>query len=267
MAIYDVVNGVYRKVAKKYDIVDGVYRNVKKAYDPVDGVYRQYFRSDIHASDLAVGSEVYLNVDGVQKEFLVVHQGVPDTTSYYNAVGTWLMLKGYFINKYDDDDATYSNSYIHSYLNDTYFGRLEAHVQAAIKQVKIPHTVGTDVTGYSEAVLKKGSDGLSTKIFLPSVSEVRGQLEDRPDDTLPEGSTLDYFYRSSDYAAERRNVGVEWWTRTKETDYNDWVSVIGRTGFFTRDWVADAHTKGIRPTFVIHSDTLIDQSTGINIIA
>ena len=47
MALYDVVNGVYRKVTKKYDPVEGVYRKVTKAFDPVDGVYRQYFSSGV----------------------------------------------------------------------------------------------------------------------------------------------------------------------------------------------------------------------------
>ena len=43
MALYDSLNGVYRKVKKKYDAVAGVHRTVKKAYDDVDGVYRQYY--------------------------------------------------------------------------------------------------------------------------------------------------------------------------------------------------------------------------------
>lgn len=46
MALYDPVDGVYRKVSKIYDPVDGVYRKVKAAYDPVDGVHRKYFSSD-----------------------------------------------------------------------------------------------------------------------------------------------------------------------------------------------------------------------------
>ena len=47
MAKYDVLNGVYRKVAKKYDPVDGVHRNVAEAYAPVNGVYRMYFSSGL----------------------------------------------------------------------------------------------------------------------------------------------------------------------------------------------------------------------------
>ena len=47
MALYDPVDGVYRKVTKKYDPVDGVYRKVTKAFDQVDGVYRQYFSSGV----------------------------------------------------------------------------------------------------------------------------------------------------------------------------------------------------------------------------
>lgn len=56
MALYDPVDGVYRKVAKKYDPVNGVYRKVKAAYDPVDGVYRKYFGGELTPGVIAPGS-------------------------------------------------------------------------------------------------------------------------------------------------------------------------------------------------------------------
>ena len=44
-------------------------------------------------STLAVGSSVYLNVGGVRKEFLVVHQGKPSSLYDSSCNGTWLLMK------------------------------------------------------------------------------------------------------------------------------------------------------------------------------
>lgn len=45
-------------------------------------------------STLAVGSSVYLNVGGVRKEFLVVHQGLPSSMYDASCNGTWLFSCG-----------------------------------------------------------------------------------------------------------------------------------------------------------------------------
>ena len=41
---------------------------------------------------LAVGSSVYLNVGGVRKEFLVVHQGLLSSMYDASCNGTWLLM-------------------------------------------------------------------------------------------------------------------------------------------------------------------------------
>ena len=48
----------------------------------------------VPASDLEIGSSVFLNVDGSPKEFIVVHQGNPDSSLYdVSCDGTWLLMK------------------------------------------------------------------------------------------------------------------------------------------------------------------------------
>ena len=51
--------------------------------------------SGILASDLAVGSSVYLMENGVATEYLVVNQGIPSGSSLYDSScdGTWLLRK------------------------------------------------------------------------------------------------------------------------------------------------------------------------------
>jgi hypothetical protein len=62
---------------------------------------------------LAVGSSLYLNVGGVRKEFLVVHQGLPSSIYDDSCNGTWLLMKDIYenrvwqsrsINKYESSD-------------------------------------------------------------------------------------------------------------------------------------------------------------------
>ena len=55
--------------------------------------------SGIFASDIAVGSSVYMNENGTPVEYLVVNQGIPSASSLYDAScdGTWLLRKDIYI--------------------------------------------------------------------------------------------------------------------------------------------------------------------------
>lgn len=269
MAKYHAVDGIYRKVAKKYTPVEGVYRNVTKAFEPVDGVYRQYFSSGVPAETLAVGDSVWLNVNGAQTEFLVVHQGNPDSARYdASCDGTWLLMKNLHTNRnWDTTNNDYENSDIHSYLNTTFHNHLDSVAQSAIKQVKIPYNKGNGWYGS----VKKLSDGLSTKIFLLSGREC-GATTDTTDFSLmpADGTCLDYF--SGTAATDSKRIAYNsygdkaaWYMRTpKRESSNQWVwlvSTVGMIGFNTI-----TSNLWVRPAFILDSSTLVDQSTGINII-
>ena len=254
MAKYSAVNGVYRKVSKKYDPVDGVYRNVTKAYEPVDGVYRQYFSGSkpIPASELAVGDSVWLNVEGVQTEFLVVHQGNPDSAKYdASCDGTWLLMNNLCTYLKSHASYVYSMSSIHTYLRDTFFPLFDTDVQSIIKQVKIPYNKVT------------GANGLSTKLFLLSAHEV-GSITSSD---YRDGAILDYFsnciYPNVAYAeriAYRNGTAYEWWLRTpKDTSTMYFITADGECGSVGTGHVSNL--KGVRPALILDSNTPIDPST------
>ena len=265
MALYDPVNGVYRKVAKKYDPVDGVYRKVTKAYDPVEGVYRQYFSSGTSVGTLSVGDSVWLNVDGAQKEFLVVHQGNPDSALYdASCDGTWLLMKDIYKTYYWATSTSandYVNSRIHAELNGTILSKFDA--QSAIKQVKIPAATG----GGLNCSVVSGSSGLSTKIFLLSFHEVGGT----PGSTQyvsADGACLDYFSGTSGLNAKRiayyNGTATNWYSRSVTTTNNSSVWFLNNSGEFN----SGKHTNyyGIRPAFILDSNTPFAQADGKNII-
>lgn len=260
MALYDVVDGIYRKVAKKYDPVEGVYRKVTKAFDPVNGVYRQYFSGATPVSTLAVGDSVWLNVDGVQTEFLVVHQGNPDSTLYdASCDGTWLMSV-----KTDDTLWQFSSSYSYydlssmpSVLN-AFYARISR--QDAIKEVKIPYR--------SHNGLQGGSNGYQCHCFIPTAKEVNCTKYVRKNGSIyyidhdsDGGTCLDYFVGKGDsdrIAYNGKGSQVDWWTRT----------IVGDGYVVAVNYLGEAHqnsiTNGsnyIRPMLIIHSDTPIDPET------
>jgi hypothetical protein len=265
MAHYEPVDGVYRKVAKHYEQFDGAYRNVIKAYYPVDGVYREYFGGGgTPISTLAVGDSVWLNVNGSLKEFLVVHQGNPDSALYDESCnGTWLLMKDIYKTYYWAANVNdYVNSIIHTELNDTILSKFDA--QSAIKQVKIPAATGGGLGGS----VVSGSSGLSTKIFLLSFHEVGGT----PGSTQyvsADGACLDYFSGTSGLNAKRiayyNATATNWYSRSVGTTNNSHVWFLNNSGEFQ---IGDkGKFYGIRPALILYSSTPIDNSTGINIIA
>lgn len=251
MALYDPVDGVYRKVAKKYDPVDGIYRNVKAAYDPVDGVYRQYFSSGTPVGSLVVGDSVWLNVDGVLTEFLVVHQGNPDSAIYdASCDGTWLLMKD--IHSTSSMGGYYQSSTIHTYLNETFLTLLESDIRDAVKDVKIPYHSGGVGSLYT------GSNGLNTKVFLLACSEVGGGTTGtRPAD----GTCLDYFNGagSGTLIAYLDGVAKWWWLRspyvTSNQTYMGRRWAVDTSGYTT--YSTQATVNGVRPAFILDSATLI----------
>lgn len=268
MALYDVVNGIYRKVGKKYDPVEGIYRNVKAAYDPVGGVYRKYFAGGLTAGELAVGDSVWLTVDGNLTEFLVIHQGNPDSEMYdISCDGTWVLMKDIYTKsvRWDSTDNDYKNATVHSFLKNTLPGRLDANAQAAIKQVKIPYWNGTGKGGS----LAIGSEGLSTKGFLLSKNEINAiPTTNASSFASGEGSALDYFSGMNTGKDAGRiayfDGAVDWWClRTVHTG--------GTTNAFrvVSDGSCDNYqctsslpgNAGVRPAFILDNNTRFDPTT------
>lgn len=271
MALYDPLNGVYRKVTKSYDPVSGTHRKVIKAYDDVEGVYRQYFESNLKASALAVGDSVWIKVNNIDYEFIVVQQGNPDSALYDESCdGTWLLMKDIYINiAWDQTSNNYQDSDGQAYLNSTFIGLLDSDVQAAIKQVKIPYWKGPGDGGS----LASASKGLSARVFLLSRNEVAATAVNSVGDEYAskEGRPLAYFQEmdtTRDIGRIAYYVGdaSSWLLRTVHTASTSSAFSVDTDGSCIVTYIIDTRIIGIRPAFIIDRDTPIDQSTGKNII-
>lgn len=199
----------------------------------------------------AVGSSVYLKVNGTNTEFLVVHQGKPSSLYDDSCNGTWLLMKDIYVNKaWDSSNNDYKNSDVHSYLNGEFLGLLETNIQNAIKQVKLPYHNGTGSGGTTAT----GANGLSTKIFLLSGYEVGWTTSDSQYFPV-DGAKLDYFGSSSGGNSKRiANYGgsaTYWWLRSPDTDDTSIVWCVYSGGDFYYDYCY--LTCGVRPALVLDS--------------
>lgn len=219
----------------------------------------------ILASELAVGSTVKLNVNGVAKDFIVVHQGLPSSMYDESCNGTWLLMKDVYekrtwhseaIDKYDESD-------VHSYLNGDFFALFDSNAQAAIKQAKIPYFKSS---GYGAGSVQSGENGLSAKIFLPAGGEVGGATTGN---YVADGSAWSYFSApiSTNGTTQRKaymNGSVtQWWLRSP---YLNWRASTSPVQYVTSGGEiqyrnANITTDGIRPALILPSNALFDETT------
>lgn len=216
----------------------------------------------VMASDLEVGSSVYLNENGSPVEYLVVNQGIPSGSSLYDKScdGTWLLRKAILENRqwHSSNLNVYASSTIHTYLNSTFAGRFDGTTQSAIRDIKLPYSAGNATkTVYS------GANGLATKIFLLSDYEVGWTTAHHPSFSA-DGAKLDYFITGEDSNAKSRRIAylgsaADWWTRSPSTQYNFYTWRILATGTYSDGACSTAY--GVRPAMVLLSNALFDEQT------
>lgn len=204
---------------------------------------------------LAVGSSVYLNVDGTRTEFLVVHQGIPDASLYdASCDGTWLLMKDCYERRqwHSSDNNDYANSTIHSYLNGDFLNLFDADIKAQIKQVKIPYRAG----GGSSGSNKTGANGLSCKIFLLSGYELGWTTSDNQYFPV-DGAKLDYFESGTGTSANNKRIAylsgsaTYWWLRSPYTSGTGYVWSV-----YTSDYGSNAsRSYSIRPALILSADS------------
>ena len=211
-------------------------------------------------STLAVGSSVYLNVGGVKKEFLVVHQGLPSSLYDESCNGTWLLMKDIYENRqwYSSSVNKYESSTIHSYLNSTFLNLFDVNIRDAIKQVKLPYRKNGGKGGTDQS----GANGLSCKVFLLSGPEVGlSGVGYMPND----GAKLDYFNANTEADPKRiaylNGSAVNWWLRSPYTGVTSDVWHCKSNGYQGINSANNSY--GIRPALILPSTTLVDDSGNV----
>ena len=213
-------------------------------------------------SSLAVGSSVYLNVGGVRKEFLVVHQGKPSSMYDASCNGTWLLMKDCYENRawHSSNVNKYESSDIHSYLNSTFLNLFDSNIRDAIKQVKIPYRKN----GGSDGTDQSGANGLPCKVFLLSGYEVGWTTSDNSYFPV-DGAKLDYFAASSGGNSKRianfNGSSTRWWLRSPRTRYTDDVWFVNSDGNY--DYFYVSNSFGIRPALILPQDMEVDSSGNV----
>ena len=211
--------------------------------------------------DIPVGNTVRLNVDGNLTDFIVVHQGAPETFYSASCNGTWLLMKDVWKTAAWNTagaNNNYAGSSIHgTELNATFLPLLDEFVQIRAKTVKLPYAT---VSGHY-SVVSSGEDGVSTKVFLLSASEVGfGESAAVPED----GSVLDYFATGTgaDFrrTASLNGAYVNWWLRSPDMAYdsNSYANAVSADG--SRISVQCASPIGVRPALIMPKDMRVDEN-------
>lgn len=266
--VYACIDGVSRNVKQIPLCIDGVSRNTKTGYACIDGVSRAFFPSETLIGTLSVGTSVYMNVNGVRKEFLIVNQGRPSTAYDTSCDGTWLLMKDIYSKRaWDSTNHDYANSDIRSYLNGTFLGLFDSGVQSIIKQVKLPYRKGTGAS----MTVSSGANGLSAKVFLLSASEV-GSINTAIESNVMyiplEGARLSEMTTYASRIAYFNGTATDWWLRTPDAANNLFVTHVNENGNVNRATYINATygaLLGVRPALILPSTTLVDES--FNIIA
>ncbi len=207
----------------------------------------------VKLSTKAVGSIVKIKVNGAAKDFIIVHQGIPDAGVYDDSCnGTWVLMKDIYTTRNFGGNNSYKDSSIHTYLNRTFYGLIDSDIRAAIKQVKIPYQNGTTINGS----LATGANGLSTKVFLLSGYEVGWTTKDY---FLRDGAKLDYFESGSGGNSKRvaynGSSAADWWLRTPRPSCTQYTFCVTSDG---SNYGEDCNRSvGVRPALILSSTLLV----------
>ena len=207
-------------------------------------------------SSKAIGSTIKLKVNGSAKDFIVVHQGKPSSVYDDSCNGTWLLMKDIYESRqwHSSNTNDYANSTIHSYLNSTFLAMFDSNIQKAIKQVKLPYRKGSGTS----TTVTSGSNGLSAKIFLLSVTETSFSFSYMPSG---EGAELAYFKGCADNSSDSKRVAylngsaTSWWLRSPSCSNFGYALYVNSDG----DWGLRccSNSCGIRPALILPSTLLV----------
>ena len=198
--------------------------------------------ANIKLGTKAVGSIVKIKVNGAAKDFIIVHQGLPSSAYDASCNGVWVVMKDIYTTSTFGNNNSYKDSGIHTYLNGTFYNLIDSQIRAVIKQVKIP---------YTNSGVQSGANGLSTKVFLLSGTEVGFSGVSYMN---TEGAKLSYFDSASKRVAYNGSSAAIWWLRSPYTSNGNGVWYV-RTDGSINFWYGSS--CGVRPAFVLPSELVV----------
>ena len=207
--------------------------------------------ANVKLSTKAVGSIVKIKVNGAAKDFIIVHQGLPSSAYDASCNGVWVVMKDIYTTSTFGNNNSYKDSGIHTYLNGTFYNLIDSQIRAVIKQVKIP---------YTNSGVQSGANGLSTKVFLLSGTEVGFSGVSYMN---TEGAKLSYFDSASKRVAYNGSSAAIWWLRSPRTYDTNVVWDVRTDGSGSGDWCDGS--CGVRPAFVLPSSLVVSDDGTVSV--
>lgn len=198
------------------------------------------FAKGVPLSTITPGAILYLNESGSPVPFYIAKH---DYESGLNGAGRTLVVRKDCYDKraFSSGKNAYANSYLDSWLRNTYLKLLDADIQAAIGTTKIYYTPGngnTTVTTLQRAVFQLSLTELGRYSYYANTEG----------STLPIASTLKIAYLNG--------RAVDQWTRTPRTDdiyYVYKMSAYGGDGAYE----GGIMSNGSRPAFTLPATTAV----------
>lgn len=159
-------------------LIAGTGYDVKKGRTLIGGTGYD-IKLGVPVGELAVGSSVYMNVNGVRTEFIVVHQGNPDSNWYTaGGNGTWVLLKQVSKqlkcvvpnNVNTSIQGAYQGSFLDTYANGEFLTSLDDNIQNIIQQVTLKHVCYGYSSHYQEEI--------TCKIMIPDIYDLGLSIND-----------------------------------------------------------------------------------------
>ena len=207
--------------------------------------------ANVKLSTKAVGSIVKIKVNGAAKDFIIVHQGLPSSAYDASCNGVWVVMKDIYTTSTFGNNNSYKDSSIHSYLNSTFYNLIDSQIRAVIKQVKIP---------YTNSGVQSGANGLSTKVFLLSGTEVGFSSASYMN---TEGAKLSYFDSASKRVAYNGSSAAIWWLRSPYTSSSSDVWSVYTDGSGYGNWYLNSY--GVRPAFILPSTLVVSDDGTVSV--
>lgn len=210
--------------------------------------------------NVAVGTVLKLNENGIPQNYIVVHQGKPSSMYDESCDGTWLLRQNIH-SEYRWD--TTSNSFNYADIFTSYLPSLlsiyDSSIQSVIKKIKIPYCWG----GGGSRV-DSGANGYSCNLFLLSSVEVG--------DTSPiglpnDGAKLSYFISGDSSQANSKRVAnyngtpSYWWLRSPSTVNSEYSYRVIKSGGISTVNVTSSF--GVRPAMVMPTNLIVDDNENI----
>ena len=232
MAHKTLIDGTAYAVKGGRDLIAGTGYAKKQGKTLIDGT-EHAISFGIPLNTITPGAILYLNESGSPVPFYIAKH---DYESGLNGAGRTLVVRKdcYDMRAFSSGNNEYANSYLDSWLCNTYLKLLDADIQAAIGTTKFYYTPGNGNTTVTT---------LQRAVFQLSVTElgISASYVNTEGSALPIASTLQIAYRNGS--------AVFQWTRTPDMSDISRAFCFGRDGRVSLD--SYYSSNGSRPAFTL----------------